>query len=75
MSLIHNERMKLLATALNNTAVATVITAVVAPFVGLLNGASSTALNLWWVFSGGLWFLVGIGLHLIALAVLGRLRP
>jgi hypothetical protein len=31
MSLIHNERVKLLATALNNTAVATVVTAVVAP--------------------------------------------
>jgi len=75
MSLIHNERIKLLATALNTTAVATIVTAVLAPFVGLLNGASNAALSFWWAVSGGLWFFAGIGLHLIALAVLGRLRP
>jgi hypothetical protein len=37
-NLIHNERTKLLATALNNTAVATLVTAIIAPVVGLLYG-------------------------------------
>jgi hypothetical protein len=75
MSLTHNERIKLLATALNNMAVATVITAVVGPFVGLLNGSQAAAVGAWWAFSGALWFLAGIALHLGAQMVLGRLRP
>ncbi len=75
MSLIHNERIKLLATALNNMAVATVITAVVGPTVGILNGVSSPAITAWWVLSGLLWFLAGIGLHLVGQGALGRLKP
>jgi hypothetical protein len=74
MSLIHNERIKLLATALNNMAVATIITAIVGPTVGILNGASSAAITAWWVLSGALWFLAGIGLHLVGLGALGRLK-
>jgi hypothetical protein len=38
MSLVHNERVKLVATALNNTAVATLATAFLAPAVGFLYG-------------------------------------
>ncbi len=75
MSLVRNERLKLVATALNNTAVATIITAVIGPIVGILNGASGTVVTAWWVFSGILWFLAGIGLHLVGLKVLGRLKP
>lgn len=75
MSLVHNERIKLLATALNNTAVATVITAIVGPTVGILNGAANPGITAWWVFSGVLWFLAGIGLHLVGQGALGRLRP
>jgi hypothetical protein len=39
MSLIENERTKLLATAMNNTAVATIVTAIVAPVAGFLYGS------------------------------------
>jgi hypothetical protein len=74
MSLIHNERMKLLATALNNTAVATVATALIAPIVGFLYGSPSLAASRWWPLIGAAWLLIGLGLHLVAWAVLGRLR-
>lgn len=75
MSLVHNERIKLLATALNNMAVATIITAIVGPIVGILNGSPGATITAWWVFSGVLWFLAGIGLHLVGRGALGRLRP
>ena len=74
MSLVHNERIKLLATALNNMAVATVITAVLGPIVGILNGSPGPAITAWWVAGGILWLLAGIGLHLVAQGALGRLR-
>lgn len=35
LSVVHNERTKLLATALNNVAVAIIVTALIAPAVGL----------------------------------------
>ena len=74
MKLVYNERIKLLATALNNMAVATVVTAVVGPTVGILNGTPGAAITAWWVLSGVLWFLAGIGLHLLGQGVLGRLK-
>jgi hypothetical protein len=73
MSLIHNERTKLLATALNNAAVATMATAIVAPIAGILYG-STPAANAWWPLLGLVWLLVGLGLHLAAQHVLGRLK-
>jgi hypothetical protein len=46
MSLVYNERTKLLATALNNTGVATVVTAVIAPVAAFLYGSAAiTALG------------------------------
>jgi len=74
MSLIQNERTKLLATALNNTAVATLVTAVIAPTAGLLNGSTPPITWVWWALLEITWFLVGLGLHLAAQAVLGRLK-
>jgi hypothetical protein len=75
MSFIRNERIKLLATALNNMAVATFITAVIAPIVALFNGSNGVAVTIWWTFGSALWILAGAGLHLAAQGVLGRLRP
>jgi hypothetical protein len=75
MSLVHNERTKLAATALNNLAVATIITAVLGPVVGILNGSSGPAITAWWLLSGVLWFFAGIVIHLVAQGVLGRLTP
>jgi hypothetical protein len=43
MNLVHNERTKLLATGLNNVAVATIVTAIIAPIVGFLYGSPSAA--------------------------------
>ena len=74
MSLIENERTKLLATALNNTAVATVVTAVIGPIAGLLYGFANATPSRSWFVIGVLWFLIGIGLHYLAQLVLGRLR-
>jgi hypothetical protein len=74
MSLIRNERVKLLATALNNTAVATVVTAIVAPIAGFLYGSPTITANSWWWVIGIIWLLVGVVLHIVAQAVLGRLQ-
>jgi hypothetical protein len=73
--LIHNERTKLLAAAVNTTAVATIIAGVIAPMAGLFYGSSSISVGAWWVFGSALWLLVGFALHLVAQVVLGRLRP
>ena len=73
--MVRNERLKLLATALNNMAVATIITAVIAPVVTLFNGSTGTAVTIWWAFGSAVWILAGLGLHLAAQGVLGRLRP
>ncbi|MFL5092785.1 MAG: hypothetical protein ACJ8D7_20670, partial [Xanthobacteraceae bacterium] len=74
VSLIHNERTKLLASALNNTGVATVVTAIIAPIVGFPYGSPSAAATKWWPLIGLVWLLVGLGLHIAAQVVLGRLR-
>jgi hypothetical protein len=73
MSLIHNERVKLLATALNNTAVATVVTAVVAPIAAFLYGSIVVA-SAWWPLMGLVWFFGGLSLHVTAQLMLGRLK-
>ena len=73
MSLIENERTKLLATAMNNMAVATIITAVVTPMVRLLYG-SQTLISPYWLAFWLLWLFVGVALHLSAQAILGRLK-
>ncbi|HXD46895.1 MAG TPA: hypothetical protein VN655_17355 [Pseudolabrys sp.] len=73
MSLIENERTKLLATALNNTAVATVVTAVIGPIAGFFYGLPTVS-SRWWFLFWLLWLLVGIGLHLSAQSILGRLQ-
>ena len=74
MSLVENEQTKLLAAALNNTAVAIIITAVVAPLASFLYGAQTVRGDYWF----GLliiWFLVGIGIHLFGQVILRRLKP
>jgi hypothetical protein len=74
MSLIENERTKLVAAALNNSAVATIVTAVIGPIAGALYGFGSSAPNRYWFLIGALWFLIGIGLHYLGQLALGRLR-
>ena len=74
MSLIENEKTKLIAAALNNTAVATVVTAVIGPIAGAFYGFANAAPNRFWFLIGGLWFLIGIGLHYLGQLTLTRLR-
>jgi hypothetical protein len=65
---IHNERVKLLATILNNAALAFIVAAFIAP-------AASGHLDLGWhVVTILAWAGSGVGLHFSARAVLGRLR-
>lgn len=65
---LHNERTKLLATALNNLALAIIVVGFVAPAIsGQLHGGGQAAATLAWI-SGG------IILHFFAQTVLGSLR-
>jgi hypothetical protein len=73
MSLIHNERTKLLATALNNSAVATIATAIIAPIASFLYGSSAVATR-WWPWISLAWLLGGLRLHMAGQIVLGRLK-
>jgi len=75
MSLIQNERTKLLATAANNLAVAILVTAVLAPSASMLYGLSDPTLHRGWLVVGAAWIFAGIALHVVAHLVLGRLKP
>jgi hypothetical protein len=57
-----NERTKLTATAINNVAVTTIATALIAPAVSFVYGPPAA------------WCAAGVVLHLTARGILGRLR-
>jgi hypothetical protein len=72
--LVHNERMKYLATLTNTVAAAALAAGVIAPLVafsygvtGPISGAIATAISLGWL-------AVGAILHVAVRAILGRLR-
>jgi hypothetical protein len=66
---VHNARITLLATAVNNLALAIIVAGFIAPAAGGgLHGGGQAAATLAWI--GG-----GIILHASAQLVLGRLRP
>jgi hypothetical protein len=68
MHAIHNARIQLLATLLNNAGLAFIVAGFIAPAASnQLHGGLQAAATVAWV---GL----GVGLHFIARAVLGRLR-
>jgi hypothetical protein len=64
MHTVHNERIKLTATILNNLAAAFVVAGFVASAV---NGSFAGAYPFAWI-------IVGAGLHYVARAILGGLR-
>ena len=74
-SLVQNERIKLTATALNNVAVATIVTALIAPAASFLYGTANLAAGHWWLVIGVAWLTGGVALHLAARWVLGSLQP
>ena len=72
---MRNERTKLLATALNNIAVATFVTALVAPTVSHLYGFSHPAGGARVILIGIAWFSASVAIHLGAQIVLRGLKP
>jgi hypothetical protein len=67
-NIVHNARINLLATLLNNTALAFIVAGFIAPtvadqFRGGLHALATLA-----------WVALGVALHIVARAVLGRLR-
>ena len=74
MSLIQNERIKLLATALNNVGVATIVTALIAPAAAFLYGSGHASTGHWGLI-GAAWLVGGVTLHLLAQLVVGKLKP
>ena len=74
MSLIHNERWKLTATALNGVAIATMVAGFIAPFVAVSYGVSGATPGLYFAGLSLAWFFTAAALHFVARAALGRLR-
>ena len=74
--LVGNERTKLLATFLNNIAVAIIATGLVAPFFAILYGVSNLSAEQARFFGLAApgWVLIGIGVHYIARTILRGLR-
>jgi hypothetical protein len=75
VSLVQNERLKLLATALNNVAVATFVTALIAPAASFLYGFSGGPVSHLWPWIAGCWFCAGVIVHLAAQRILKGLAP
>jgi hypothetical protein len=74
MSLVHNERWKLTATALNGAAIPTRVTGFLAPPVAVSYGVSGAPGNVYLAGIAVIWFFTAIGIHIGARYVLGRLR-
>jgi fucose permease len=73
--MIHNEQIKLAATALNNIGVASVVTGVTVPLVGRALSAAPPASSRYWGWFVALWFMFGVGCHLLGRRALKELRP
>ena len=73
-NLVHNERVKLLANALNTTGIAVSITGGVAPTVGAFYGTLANVPGWWLLLVASCCFMLGVGLHVFAQVALGRLR-
>lgn len=75
MSLIENERTKLLANALDRTSTACVTVGLLAPVAAVLYGATATTMEpLAFALGGPIWLSAAGVLHLVARRTLGRLK-
>ncbi len=75
MPAVHNEQTKLLATALNNVAVAYVVVGFVTPLTAMSFGVSSAPpLRTATATFAGIWLCTAIGLHWVARRVLRSLK-
>jgi hypothetical protein len=75
LSVVGDERTKLFAAALNNVAVATLITGVIAPAANFLYGLTNSPGGHFWPVVASCWFFCGVILRLAARLVLGKLTP
>jgi len=74
MSLIENERTKLLANAFDRASTACITVGILAPIAAVLYGATGTPMTLWaFGLAWAIWFLCAAALHLIARVILGGL--
>ncbi|SFB48660.1 hypothetical protein SAMN03159496_04201 [Rhizobium sp. NFR07] len=73
MTLVHNERTKLLANSLDRLSTACVAAGFIAPAVSLSNGAMSFSISLSTAISTVAWLLGALILHLSARRALGGL--
>jgi hypothetical protein len=75
MSLIHNERIKLTAALMNTVASAVFITGVLAPLVAVSYGLPGPIRGFAAALISLIWILAALGIHLLARALLGKLKP
>ena len=73
-NLIHNERTKLLANALNTLGTTTIASALILPGIAAAYGLTHPP-GRWWPLIGIVWLIAGVGHHVAAQAVLERLIP
>jgi hypothetical protein len=73
MSLVHNERTKLLAAALDRVSTACVTIGVLGPLAAYLYGVGSVIASGVLLFSTFAWIAAAIGLHIFARRILGDL--
>jgi hypothetical protein len=69
---VRNERIKLLAAALNTLATTTVASATILPGIATVYGLPHPAGN-WWPAISAVWLATGVGVHVLARIALGRL--
>lgn len=74
MPLIHNERTKLLANALDRASTACIAVGLIGPTVATTNGGNPLHLSWIAILASGAWILAAVALHLGARHVLGRLQ-
>ena len=75
MSLIHNERTKLMATAINSVAVSCFTVGVLAPTAAAFYNVGSASVPQSLIVLGALiWIFAALTLHLSANRILGRLK-
>ncbi|WP_172122753.1 MULTISPECIES: hypothetical protein [unclassified Devosia] len=76
MSLIFNERTKLLANAMDRASTACLTVGVFAPVAAIVYGATGTAMASWAFVLGTIsWLSAAAILHIVARLTLGRLKP
>ena len=73
MHLVHNERVKLLAGALNTLGIAIGVTGAVAPTLGVVYGTFAAASTALLALIASACLVAGIAPHFIAQAILGRI--